>query len=127
MIGRLSADWPEDGTTREGLESAAKLAAVAMANAHLRARSCAQVSWLNNTATGRRWMSKAEVLVQRLKEKGQPKREDYQAALGCLDEAVCEAIAVGQTQAGRMAGPCVGYATYVRVGRDSCKKQPKVS
>jgi len=58
-------------------------------------------------------MSKAEVLVQRLKEKGQPKREDYQAALGCLDEAVCEAIAVGQTQAGRMAGPCVGYATYV--------------
>lgn len=58
-------------------------------------------------------MSKAEVLVQQLIEKGQPEREDYQAALECLDEAVCEAIAVGQVQAGRIAGPCVGYATYV--------------
>lgn len=58
-------------------------------------------------------MSKAEVLVQQLIEKGQPEREDYQAALECLDEAVCEAIAVGQVQAGQIAGPCVGYATYV--------------
>lgn len=58
-------------------------------------------------------MAKSEVLVQRLMGKGPPRREDYQAALECLDEAVCEAVAVGQAQAGRMAGPCVGYATYV--------------
>lgn len=58
-------------------------------------------------------MCTAEALAKRLAERGQPTREDYQAALGCLDEAVCEAIAVGQAQAGRMASPCVGYATYV--------------
>lgn len=58
-------------------------------------------------------MGRSETLAQRLVEKGQPTREDYQAALECLDEAVCEAVAVGQAQAGRMAGPCVGYATYV--------------
>ncbi|WP_191863084.1 hypothetical protein [Stenotrophomonas sp. AS012628] len=58
-------------------------------------------------------MSKAEAFVQRLSEKEEPGRQDYEEALGCLDEAVCEAVAVGQAQAGRMAGPCMGYATYV--------------
>lgn len=33
-IGRLSADWSEDGMTRESLESATKAAAFAVANAH---------------------------------------------------------------------------------------------
>ncbi|MDH1660935.1 hypothetical protein N5E02_05855 [Stenotrophomonas sp. GD03777] len=58
-------------------------------------------------------MSEAEAFVQRLSEKEEPGRQDYEEALGCLDEAVCEAVAVGQAQAGRMAGPCMGYATYV--------------
>lgn len=58
-------------------------------------------------------MSKAEAFVQRLSEKEEPGRQDYEEALGCLDGAVCEAVAVGQAQAGRMAGPCMGYATYV--------------
>lgn len=58
-------------------------------------------------------MSRDEVLVRRLNQMGSPKREDYEAALECLDEAVCEALAVGQAQTGRAAAPCVGYATYV--------------
>lgn len=58
-------------------------------------------------------MGRSEELIQEFMAKGQPAREDYQAALECLDEAVCEALAVGQAQAGRMANPCVGYATYV--------------
>ena len=33
-IGCLSTDWSEDGMTREGLESATKVAAFAVANAH---------------------------------------------------------------------------------------------
>jgi len=33
-IERLSADWSEDGMTRESLESATKVAAFAVANAH---------------------------------------------------------------------------------------------
>lgn len=58
-------------------------------------------------------MNKIEALAQRLSEEGQPERQDYKEALGYLDQAVCEAAAVGQAQAGRMAGPCLGYATYV--------------
>ena len=54
-----------------------------------------------------------QALVQRLMTSEQSTREDYLQALGYLDEAVCEAQAVGQAQAGRMAAPCVGYGTYL--------------
>lgn len=58
-------------------------------------------------------MRKAEALAQRLRQIGQPKRMHYEEALHVFDGAVCEATAVGQAQAGRMADPCVGYASYV--------------
>lgn len=58
-------------------------------------------------------MADVETLVQRLMVSRESTREDYLQALGYLDEAVCEASAVGQAQAGRMAAPCVGYATYI--------------
>ena len=54
-----------------------------------------------------------QALVQRLMTSEQSTREDYLQALGYLDEAVCEAQAVGQAQAGRIAAPCVGYGTYL--------------
>lgn len=57
-------------------------------------------------------MSRGEV-VERLEKSGQPNRDDYRTALECLDEAVCEAIAVGQAQAQRIESPCVSYASYV--------------
>lgn len=40
-------------------------------------------------------------------------RSEYLAVLQRLDIAVCEAHAVGQAQVGRMAEPCIGYATYI--------------
>lgn len=40
-------------------------------------------------------------------------RSAYQAALDKLDAAVCDAIAVGQASANRMAAPNVGHATQV--------------
>lgn len=52
-------------------------------------------------------------LIQRLMTASSSTREDYLQALGYMDEAVCEARAVGQAQAARMAPPCVGYATYL--------------
>lgn len=58
-------------------------------------------------------MSEAEVLVQRLMTSSTSTREEYLQALEYLDIAVCEASAVGQAQAGRMAAPCVGYGTYL--------------
>lgn len=58
-------------------------------------------------------MIDVEALVQRLMTAGSSTREDYMLALECLDNAVCEASAVGQAQAGRMAAPCVGYGTYL--------------
>ncbi|WP_149196671.1 hypothetical protein [Luteimonas suaedae] len=41
---------------------------------------------------------------------GELTREEYLAALESMDSAVCEAVAVGQAQAVRMASPCVGFA-----------------
>ncbi len=58
-------------------------------------------------------MDNVEALVQRLMTTQKSTREDYMLALECLDTAVCEANAVGQAQAGRMAEPCVGYGTYL--------------
>jgi len=58
-------------------------------------------------------MSDVEALVQRLMTAGSSTREAYMLALEWLDKAVCEASAVGQAQAGRMAAPCVGYGTYL--------------
>lgn len=58
-------------------------------------------------------MRRAEALAQRVRQIGQPKRMHYEEALHVFDGAVCEATAVGQAQAGRMADPCVGYASYV--------------
>lgn len=58
-------------------------------------------------------MRRAEALTERLRQIGQPKRMHYQEALHVFDEALCEATAIGQAQAGRMADPCVGYASYV--------------
>lgn len=40
-------------------------------------------------------------------------RADYKAALTGFDAAVCEALAVSQASANRMASPNVGYASYV--------------
>lgn len=40
-------------------------------------------------------------------------RADYSAALRRFDDAICEALAVGQAQAGRIAKPYIGYATHV--------------
>lgn len=58
-------------------------------------------------------MGKAQELAQRLMSNNESTREDYLLALECMDRAVCEAQAVGQTQAGRMAAPCVSYGTYL--------------
>ncbi len=58
-------------------------------------------------------MDDVEALVQRLMTTSESTREDYLQALEYLDIAVCEASAVGQAQAGRMAAPCVGYGTYL--------------
>jgi len=52
-------------------------------------------------------------LAQRLMDSPDSTHEDYLQALNYFDEAVCEALAVGQAQAGRMADPCVGYGTYL--------------
>lgn len=46
-------------------------------------------------------------------ERNDSTREEYLAALEAMDSAVCEALAVGQAQAVRLATPCIGYATYV--------------
>jgi hypothetical protein len=54
-----------------------------------------------------------EVLMERLIAGASSTRNDYLEALSQLDIAVCEALAVGQAQAGRFAPACVGYATYV--------------
>lgn len=40
-------------------------------------------------------------------------RKQYHQALHLMDAATCEALAVGQAQAGRMAAPHIGYATHV--------------
>lgn len=58
-------------------------------------------------------MEDIEAFAQRLMSAEGSTREDYLQALEYLDIAVCEALAVGQTQAGRMAAPCVGYGTYL--------------
>lgn len=56
-------------------------------------------------------MEDRQALILRLMTASTSTREDYLRALGYLDSAVCEALAVGQSQAGRMASPCLGYAT----------------
>lgn len=58
-------------------------------------------------------MSDVAALIRSLASSQSSTREDYIAALDALDEAVCEANAVGQAQAGRMAAPCVAYGTYL--------------
>lgn len=58
-------------------------------------------------------MEDQQALIQRLMTSSTSTREDYLQALGYLDSAVCEALAVGQAQAGREASPCFGYATYL--------------
>lgn len=58
-------------------------------------------------------MNDAEALAKRLFTSNESTREDYLQALSYLDHAVCEALAVGQSQAGRMATPCIGYSTYL--------------
>lgn len=58
-------------------------------------------------------MEDRQALILRLMTASTSTREDYLRALGYLDSAVCEALAVGQSQAGRMASPCLGYATYL--------------
>lgn len=54
-----------------------------------------------------------QALIGRLMASGESTREDYLESLAVLDIAVCEALAVGQAQAGRRSAPCVGYATYI--------------
>lgn len=58
-------------------------------------------------------MTDPQELMQRLMGAEQSSREDYLSALQMLDVAVCEAMAVGQAQAGRAVSPTLGYATYV--------------
>lgn len=58
-------------------------------------------------------MEDQQSFFQRLMTSSTSTREDYLQALEVLDSAVCEALAVGQAQAGRQASPCFGYATYL--------------
>ena len=58
-------------------------------------------------------MDDVQALVQRLMASSTSTREDYLEALALFDSAVCEAQAVGQAQAGRMAAPCLSYGTYL--------------
>lgn len=44
---------------------------------------------------------------------GQSTRNQYIKALGLFDEAICEATAVGQAQAGREVSPCLGYSSFL--------------
>lgn len=54
-----------------------------------------------------------DVLLQRLISSQKSTRKDYLEALRYFDITVREALAVSRAQAGRMAAPCLGYATYV--------------
>lgn len=40
-------------------------------------------------------------------------KDDYRVQLSSFDGAVCEATAVGQAVAGRLASPAIGYSTHV--------------
>lgn len=57
-------------------------------------------------------MMEYEEVLARLAD-GLSTRADYVSALDQFDSTICEALAVGQAQAGRMATPCIGYATYI--------------
>lgn len=57
-------------------------------------------------------MAEYEEILVRLAS-GSSSRADYISALELFDSTICEALAVGQAQAGRMATPCIGYATHI--------------